>query len=74
MTKAMRTALRALRAGEPVPRKEFNPGVSDKLVRDGLATWVWMDSPYKTHRKGIQVLALQITAVGRLAAGGHAPS
>ena len=49
---------------EPIPRQEFNPGVTDRLTRDGLAKFENLPSPYKTHRKK-RISHLVVTDAGR---------
>jgi len=54
---ALATLRRALRA--PVPRSEINPGVVDRLHREGLVTVEDFTSPFPSHhgRKIPHVLA-----------------
>ena len=47
----------------PCPRQEFNPGVVDRLSREGLVTFGTMPSPYKS-RPGT-VPSMTITDAGR---------
>ena len=52
------------------PRLIFNPGLTGKLIRDGLATLVYLPSPYAKHHRGGKVAAiehLQLTDRGRKA-------
>jgi hypothetical protein len=50
----------------PVPRNAINPGVVDRLLREGLVESVMLPSPYKTH-KGKACEHLAITMAGRAA-------
>lgn len=56
-------AVLARLAGSPIPRPEVNPGVVNRLLREELAAWVSLPSPYPT-RPG-QYPHLQITDQGR---------
>jgi hypothetical protein len=48
----------------PLPTSTVNPGVVDRLTREGLAEVVDLRSPFKTHQ-GKRIPHLQITALGR---------
>jgi len=50
-------------ATEPVPRQSVNPGVANRLLREGLVSEVQTVSPFKRH-KGGSITHLQITADG----------
>lgn len=52
-------ALRKLKAG-PYPAREFNPGIVNRLLREGCVELVNMPSPYKT-RKGLVTYIRLIT-------------
>jgi hypothetical protein len=47
-------ALNALReiAKTPAPTMTINPGVTNRLLREGLVELVELPSPYKKHRGG----------------------
>lgn len=65
--KPTRHVLMALRQILPMPkvRNSFNPGVCQKLERDGLAEIVvWAPSPYQ-GQKGKLIQYLRITDAGR---------
>lgn len=47
------------------PAQEMNPGVTNRLLRGGLAELVEMASPYASHKPGTRVNFMQITAAGR---------
>lgn len=51
-------------ADKPVPKIEINPGVRDRLLREGLVKLVELPSPYKTQ-KGKNCQHLQITQAGK---------
>ena len=51
----------------PKPRKELNPGVSNRLLREALVEPVDLPSPYKIHR-GKQIEHLRLTKAGHDAA------
>jgi hypothetical protein len=51
-------------AAAPVPRCAVNPGVANRLEREGLVRGVEIKSPYKAH-KGGTCLHLEITDAGR---------
>lgn len=61
-----RKALEALEniGREAQPRQEFNPGISDRLLRGGLVQIVWRESPYRTRKGSIE--HLEITPAGQL--------
>lgn len=46
----------------PTPSQEFNPGVTGKLVREGLAELILLPTPYKTRSGKIE--HLKITSHG----------
>lgn len=48
----------------PVPRQSVNPGVVDRLMREGLVAEVMLMSPFKTH-KGRSIPHLMVTSAGR---------
>ena len=62
LTSASLNALRDL-ANKPRPRKEFYPGVANRLLREALVEPVDLPSPYATH-KGRSIEHLRITAAG----------
>lgn len=64
MTPSLKSALERLARGDE-PRQSVNPGVAQKLERDGLASEVDIPSPFKTV-KGL-VRGLRITEQGRQA-------
>jgi len=47
----------------PEPCLGINPGVVQKLTREGLAEIVWLPSPFKTH-KGGNIAHLKVTSAG----------
>ena len=47
------------------PRQEFNPGVVDRLMRDGLVDVVLRRSPYRSHRDRRMIEHLEVTAAGK---------
>jgi hypothetical protein len=55
-------ALRRI-AEKPVPRQELNAGVSNRLLREGLAESVDLPSPYASH-KGRDIEHLRVSAAG----------
>lgn len=55
--------LQMLRDG-PRPRREFNPGVVNRLLRNDIVETVDLPSPYKTH-KGGNCEHLRITPFGQ---------
>lgn len=61
LTEASRRALGTISMA-PIPRQEVNPGVADRLEREGLVIVVDLPSPYK-GRKG-KVPHLKITEAG----------
>ncbi len=56
--------LEALGVRGAKPSQEVNPGVVNRLMREGFVELVDKPSPYKTH-KGRSIPYLQITAAGR---------
>ena len=48
----------------PIPAMEINPGVRWELLRQGYATIIMRESPYKTH-KGAKIGWMDITEKGR---------
>lgn len=65
-------ALRHLKDFGPTPAQRFNPGVVNRLLREGLAAIVRAISPYATH-KGRYIEHLKITDAGDAALAGAAP-
>lgn len=61
-------AMAALRdiASKPLPRQSVNPGVANRLLRDGLVESVQISSPFTTHN-GRSIEHLHITDAGRCA-------
>lgn len=57
-------ALDFLRRRGPQPASEINPGIRDRLSREGLAEEVWITSPYRSH-KGAKCAHYAITEVGQ---------
>lgn len=53
-----------LLARAPMPMQEINPGVTNRLRREGLIAEETMVSPYKTHKGGKIAFAV-ITDAGR---------
>lgn len=51
-------------ARHPLPRQDVNPGVANRLLREGLVQEVLLPSPFKSH-KGKSIAHLSITAEGR---------
>ena len=49
--------------GEPIPRSQVNPGVADRLEREGLVEVVDLPSPFRTVRG--KVRHLRVTEAGR---------
>lgn len=62
LTPASLNALRELAKG-PQPRKEFNPGVANRLLREALVESVDLPSPYASH-KGRNTEHLRATPAG----------
>jgi hypothetical protein len=60
-----RAELRAL-VDAPIPCAGVNPGVANRLLREGLVEIVQLPSPFKTHR-GRAIDHLRITDEGRAA-------
>lgn len=50
-------------ATKPLPRQEMNPGVANRLLREGLVESVSLPSPYASH-KGRSIEHLRATAAG----------
>lgn len=48
----------ALKDG-PAPKATLNPGIVDRLIREGTAELVWLPSPYKTH-KGRSIMHIRL--------------
>jgi len=53
-------------ATAPVPRHSVNPGVTNRLQREGMVESIDLPSPYKTHQ-GKPIEHLCITAAGMAA-------
>jgi hypothetical protein len=53
---------------KPVPRNAVNPGVANRLLREGLVEAVMLTSPYKTHNGG-KCEHLRIAGPGMVALG-----
>ena len=49
---------------KPIPCSEINPGIQDRLFREGLVSYNQLISPYKKHKGGLCV-HLVITHKGR---------
>jgi hypothetical protein len=47
----------------PIPRQSVNPGVANRLLREGLVISTMLPSPFKTH-KGQKIEHLRITEKG----------
>lgn len=58
-------ALRQLKY-EPIASQEFNPGITNRLLREHLVEQVQLPSPYASH-KGKNIEHLRITGAGRKA-------
>jgi hypothetical protein len=56
-------ALKLLHQSGSKPAQEFNPGVCNRLAREGLVRGVMLPSPYKSH-KGACITHLEITEDG----------
>lgn len=62
-------ALKSLDHG-PRPCQDFNPGVSNRLLREELVASVFLPSPFKSH-KGAVIEHLMLTVVGRARINGQ---
>lgn len=63
LTEHAKGVLRSLANG-PTPTQTVNPGVTNRLLREGLAEEVMRPSPFASHR-GRPLAHLQITDAGR---------
>jgi hypothetical protein len=58
-----KAAIESLRTG-PRPAQEFNPGIVDRLLREGCVEIIELPSPYKTRKGNVAHLRLVVTAKG----------
>ncbi len=63
LSEAALSVLHSLASGA-MPAQEINPGVQNRFMREALAEYIDLPSPYRTH-KGRKIKFMQITDAGR---------